>query len=321
MSHVLITARSFGASSDSALELLQAAGCTVERIAAEELPKQIHRADAIIAGLEHYDAELLSRATNLRVISRYGVGIDAIDIGAARNSGVRVTITPGANTQSVAEMAIALMFSCARLIPLMDAAIRKTGGTRPQGTELQNKTACVVGTGRIGALVAEMLHGMGMKVTAFDIEPSLELLKLGIEYVDLETALETSDVVSLHLPLTAETRTLIDERRLAKMKENAILINTSRAGLIDEAALFDALTSNRLFGAGLDVSSIEEGRVSRLIETKRCVLTPHAGAATVESSERMSMMAARNVIEVLSNQPCQHEVLSDPLPNQNTERE
>ncbi|MCF2707303.1 phosphoglycerate dehydrogenase [Arcanobacterium haemolyticum] len=298
---VLVTARSFGASDSDALDLLSSHDYTVERVAACDVREKIGQADAIIAGLEQYDAELLSCAPRLKVISRYGVGYDAVDLATATERGIVVTNTPGANNESVADLAFALMMTVARNIPFMDHSIREGDSKRPIGLELCGKTVGIVGTGAIGRGVARRCKGFGIRVLAYDVNIDNDFARDNdVTYVPLDELLIQSDFVTLHLPLMPETRHIISAERLALMKPDAIIVNTARGGLIDDEALVDALENHRIRGAGLDVLEGTDLRISAALESSpNCVLTPHAGAATLEASHRQSVAAAQNVIDVL----------------------
>lgn len=276
-------------------------GCDVKRILPDELAFQIQDADAVIAGLEEYSDKLISSARKLKVISRYGVGYDAVDLDAAKKQGVLVTTTPGANGESVADLAIALMMSVARNIPLMHGSLLAGQSVRPSGLELWGKTIGILGTGRIGQAVARRCSGFNMKILGYDMFQSSTFTdELGGAYVELSALFENADFVSLHLPLNSDTRRIIGAATLKSMKSNAIIINTARGGLIDEHALYLALKAGEIRGAGLDVTESELLEESPLLGLENCVLTPHAGAATDEASSKMSLLAAQNVVDVLN---------------------
>ena len=312
---VLVTARSFGSADQKAWELLEKNGCEVKKLTAaegpiaEQLKKELPEADAVIAGLEEYDRELISACPKLKVISRYGVGCDKVDCTAAKDRHVAVTITPGANGDSVADLAVGLMLSCARNIPEMDQSIREGNQKRPSGLELWGKTLGVIGTGRIGQGVAERCRGFHMRILGYDPypNPSFEE-KCGAKYADLETILREADVITLHVPLTADTKNMFGEEQFRMMKKEAILINTARGGIVDEAALYEALKTGEIRGAGLDATVEEPPYHSPLCTLSNCILTPHAGAATREASSKMSMMAVQNVIDVLTKGKSKFEV-------------
>lgn len=312
---VLVTARSFGTADDKAVRLLQENGCEVRKLTAgaktleEQLKEELPAAEAVIAGLETYDEELLESADRLKVISRYGVGYDKVDLKTAAKKHIIVTITPGANKDSVADLAVGLMLSCARNIPLMDNGIKTGEQMRPSGVELWGKTLGIIGAGRIGKGVARRCAGFNMRILCHDMYIDEAFQKeYKAEYVELHTLLSQADFISIHSPLTEETRNMIGKEQLQLIKKDAILINTARGGIVDEQALYEALKSGKLRAAGLDATAEEPACESPLCTLSNCILTPHAGAATKESSSRMSLMAAENVLAVLLNGKCNHEV-------------
>ncbi len=312
---VIVTARSFGKTDSKAVDLLKANGCEVKKLEAadgpieEQLKKEIVDADAVIAGLEDYTPELIASAKKLKVISRYGVGYDKVDVAAAREHGVAVTITPGANGDSVADLAVALMLDLARNVTVMDNSIRAKAQKRPSGLEMWQKTLGIVGAGRIGQGVGKRCRGFDMKILAYDMFES-EAFKeeTGAQYVDLETLLKESDFITIHSPLTPETENMISTEQFQMMKNTAIIVNTARGGIIDEAALYEALKSGEIRGAGLDATVDEPPYGSPLMELENCILTPHAGAATAEASSKMSYMAAENALAVLQTGECKFAV-------------
>ncbi|MCI5481764.1 MAG: phosphoglycerate dehydrogenase [Lachnospiraceae bacterium] len=312
---VLVTARSFGTADSKALELLEANGCEVKKLVAadgpipEQLKKELPSADAVIAGLEDYDRELIESAKNLKVISRYGVGYDKVDIAAAHDNHIAVTITPGANGDSVADMAMALMLDCARNVTVMDNGIKGRNQVRPQGLEMWEKTLGVVGAGRIGKGVAKRCTGFNMKILCYDQYQDEAFKKeCHAEYVDLDTLIRESDFITIHSPLTPETKNMFSTEQFRAMKKEAILVNTARGGIVDEEALYEALKSGEIRAAGLDATVDEPPYDSLLCTLSNCILTPHAGAATKEASSKMSLMAAQNAVDILTGGTCKFEV-------------
>lgn len=309
---VLATPRSFAKNSGEPIRLLEAHGCEVIRLPIgggdlhEQLVERLPQADAVIAGLEPYDAALLALGKKLKIVSRYGVGYDKVDLDAARAQGVKVSITPGANSDSVADLAMALMLAAARNVCPMDAAIRAGRNNKPlSGVEMWRKTLGVVGTGRIGKGVIERASGFRMKVLANDAYPDPAFVEAhNGKYVDLDTLFREADFITLHAPLTEETHNLVDARRLSEMKPAAVLVNTARGGIIDEAALYEALKSGRIGAAALDATEVEPACGSPLAALPNCILTPHAGAATFEAGCNMGLLAARNVLDVLEGRDC-----------------
>jgi D-3-phosphoglycerate dehydrogenase len=258
--------------------------------------------DGVILGLDRCDADALAHADMLRVISRYGVGTEAVDLKAAAARGIAVTITPNTNNVSVAELAIGLMFALARGIPQMAANAQRNVFTRQTGVELAGKTLGVVGFGAIGREVAARGLGLGMQVVAYD--PFYAGNWQGAKPRSLADVLREADVISLHVPLTDETYHMINRESLRTLREGAFVINTARGGLIDEDALHDALREGRLGGAAMDVFAHEPPEGSPLLTLPNFIATPHAGGATREAIARMALLAAQNCVAVLRGEHC-----------------
>ena len=312
---VIVTARSFAKADDQALRLLEEHDCDVVRLVAgvatfdEQIKEEIAAADAVIAGLDEYSKELIDLAGKLKVISRYGVGYDKVDVEAADRKGILVTITPGANGDSVADLAVTLMLDAARNVAAMDAAMKGRAQARPQGVEMWQKTLGVIGTGRIGQGVARRCKGFDMKILCYDIYENEAFKKeCNAKYVDLSTLLRESDFITIHSPLTPETKDMIGAREFDMMKNDAVIVNTARGGIINEEALYEALKSGSIRGAGLDATVDEPPYDSPLMTLPNCILTPHAGAATKEASSKMSLTAAQNVVDVLTTGDCKYKV-------------
>jgi D-3-phosphoglycerate dehydrogenase len=248
-------------------------------------------------------ADIIEAARKLRYIGRAGVGVDNIDIDAATARDVIVMNTPGGNTVSTAEHTIALLLALARKIPHAHGSV--TGGAWNRaafkGTELCGKTLGVVGLGRVGREVARRLKAFDMTVIAFD--PYLDsgaASEAGAELVDLETLLAGSDVVTVHVPLTDDTRGLIGREQIERMRDGALLVNCARGGVVSEEALAEALDSGKLAGAALDVYEAEPPGDHPLFGRPNCVFTPHLGAATREAQVRVATDAAEAVAEALT---------------------
>lgn len=313
---VLVTARSFGSSDSKAWDYLLGHGCEVRHLKATaeksleaQLEEQVPDADGIIAGLENYDRRLLAKAKKLKVISRYGVGYDAIDLKTTTELGIQVTITPGANGDSVADLAVTLMLAAARNVPYMDNQMKVGSSKRPSGVEMWRKTLGVLGTGRIGAGVVKRCSGFEMKFLCYDVYQNEELIqKYGASYVDFVTLVENSDFITIHTPLTDQTRHLFNSEVFSKMKKRAVLVNTARGGIIDEDALAKALKEGMIGAAALDVTEAEDVLNGPLAALDTCILTPHAGAATLEASSNMSLMAAENLVAILEGEGCKFAV-------------
>jgi len=282
------------------LASLKQQAAVIEAASLDELP----RVDAVIVrGRTQLTGEHLRRAQpRLRVVGRAGVGIDNIDVQAARQTGVIVVNAPSATTDAVAEHTLALMLALARHLPQADASLRRGEWRKDEllGSELGGKTLGLIGLGRIGAAVARRAGALGMAVVAHDPwVPELEIAERGARPLGLEALLAEADYVSLHLPLTPETRGLIDARVLAALRPGARLVCTARGGLIDETALLAALDSGRLAGAALDVFAEEPPRPGPLLEHPAVIVTPHIAAQTVEAQTRAALDIAAEVLAAL----------------------
>ncbi|MDI3306752.1 MAG: phosphoglycerate dehydrogenase [Acetobacteraceae bacterium] len=246
--------------------------------------------------------ELLEAAPNLKVVGRAGIGVDNVDVTSATNRGVVVMNTPYGNAITTAEHAIAMMFALARQIPEASASTKagKWEKNRFMGVELFGKTLGLVGCGNIGSIVADRAVGLKMKVIAFDPFLSEQrALDLGVEKVDLPELLERADIVTLHAPLTEQTRNILSRDNIFRMKKGARLINCARGGLVDEAALYDALKQGHLAGAALDVFETEPATESPLFTLENVVCTPHLGAATAEAQENVALQVADQMADYL----------------------
>jgi D-3-phosphoglycerate dehydrogenase len=248
-------------------------------------------------------ADLLARATNLRVIGRAGIGVDNVDIAAASARGIVVMNTPFGNSITTAEHAIAMMFAVARQLPAADASTRagKWEKSKFMGVEITGKTLGLIGAGNIGSVVAARAIGLKMKVIAYDPFLSAERAQaLGIERIDdVDELLARADFVTLHVPKTEKTANILSAERIARMKPGARLINCARGGLVDEAAVAAALRDGRLAGAAFDVFSVEPARENPLFDAPNVVCTPHLGAATTEAQENVALQIAEQMSDYL----------------------
>lgn len=278
---------------------------------AEEILALLDGVDGYIAGLDYITADVIRRApASLKVISRYGAGVDRVDLEAAKERGITVTNTPGTNAVAVCELAFGLMLSLARSIPRLDSAVKKGEWPRNDGTELASKTLGIVGFGAIGKNLATRARAFGMRVVAYD--PYFDQTfasQHGVEQKTLDETIELADILSLHVPLTKETKYMIGEQAIARMKKGAFIINTARGGLVDEAAAASALKSGQLGGIGLDAYEVEPVTDSPLLGLDHVVMTPHTGAHTNEAIAGMGIMAAQNMIDVLSGKDCKYKIV------------
>ena len=267
---------------------------------------ELEGADALVCLLsDHVDAAVLDRAPRLRVIANYAVGHDNIDVAAAAARGVLVANTPDVLTDATADLAFALLLAAARRLGEGERLLRagEWTGWSPgflHGVEVAGQTLGIVGLGRVGRAVARRARGFGMTVLASGRRPPEARSADGVEHVPLDELLARAHLVSMHCPLTAETRHLIDARALARMKPTAVLVNTTRGEVVDEDALCDALERGHLAGAGLDVFTGEPAINPRLLRAPRLVLTPHLGSATAGARARMGELCARAVAAVLA---------------------
>ena len=289
--------------SDTGLQPLRSAGFNVEKrvgLARAELVEALKDSDGLIVRSEtKVTADLLDEATNLRVIGRAGVGVDNIDVPAATLRGVVVMNAPDGNTITTAEHTIALLISLARSIPQANSSLKAGRWERKKfiGVELQGKTLGIVGLGRIGRVVASRARALGMQIVAYDpfIAPE-QARDLEIELAPLDDVYARADFLTVHTPLTAETRGLIDREVLRKMKHGARLINCARGGLVDEDALYEALTDGSIAGAALDVFSEEPPPADhRLLQLDQVIATPHLGASTTEAQEGVAFTVAEQM--------------------------
>ncbi|KZS60174.1 phosphoglycerate dehydrogenase [Mycobacterium ostraviense] len=265
----------------------------------EKLLAAVPEADALLVrSATTVDAEVLAAAPKLKIVARAGVGLDNVDVDAATARGVLVVNAPTSNIHSAAEHALALLLAAARQIPAADATLRERTWKRSSfsGTEIFGKTVGVVGLGRIGQLVAQRVAAFDAHVVAYDpyVSPA-RAAQLGIELLPLDELLARADFISVHLPKTPETAGLIDKAALAKTKPGVIIVNAARGGLVDEAALTDAVTSGHVRAAGLDVFASEPCTDSPLFELPQVVVTPHLGASTVEAQDRAGTDVAESV--------------------------
>lgn len=273
----------------------------------EVLLERIADAEAVlnIRSSIAFGEEVFAACPKLRVLSLWGTGTDHVDLSAATEHGVIVTNTPGVSAVAMAEHALALMLAVARDIPRIDARTRKGAWPRGFVTQLHGKTLGVVGLGAIGLQTARIARGIGMRVIAWTRTPGEKpLAELGIELVDLDDLYRQSDVVSLHVRLTRETTGMVGQRELAAMKPTAILVNTARGAVVDEAALLEALRKETIRGAGLDVFEQEPLPENHpLAELPNVVITPHSGGVTAEALETGLRLAVDNVFAAFRGKP------------------
>jgi D-3-phosphoglycerate dehydrogenase / 2-oxoglutarate reductase len=281
----------------------------------EEAIAELHEAHAVLAGSEFYTRSILEALPNLRVIARCGVGYDRVDVAAATERGIPVTITPTANHEAVAEHALGLMLALAKNLVYHDGHVRR-GGWRTQLTApLRGQTLGIFGLGRIGRSLAVRARALGMRVLATESHPLASFVaQHGIEVVDFHTLLDQSDYLSLHSPLTPDTEGIIRRDTLARMKPGAYLINTARGGLVIEADLYAALTSGHVRGAALDVFEVEPPATDNpLFSLENVIVTPHISSADTLSLANMGIEAAQCIALLRQNQWPEGAVVNDEL--------
>ncbi len=292
---------------EAGLEILRESGAEVHLLTAEERPNlatMVRDFDALIVrSATKVDAELLGSGSRLRVVGRAGIGVDNVDVAAATNQGILVVNAPTANLISATEHTFAMLLALVRNVSLAHDSVRQGEWERKrfQGTELQGKTLGIVGLGRIGQSVAFRARAFGMTVIAFD--PYLDASaarRFDVEMMPLEQVLAKADMVTIHTPLTEQTRNLISREMIGAMKRGGVLVNCARGGIVDEDALLEALDSDRLSGAALDVFAQEPPEDPRLSNHPKVVATPHIGAQTHEAQERVATETARMVLGALA---------------------
>jgi phosphoglycerate dehydrogenase-like enzyme len=258
-------------------------------------------ADAVLADMDHFHGYVLEseEARDLKVISRWGVGYDAIDVATATRQGIVVAYTPGLLNEAVADFAFGLLLSVARQIHLSHLQMSQGDWQTRWGCDVHGKTLGIVGCGRIGSAMARRALGFSMRVLSYDICVPREATNLGVQFVSLDELLAESDFVSLHAALTSQNRGLIGERELRKMKPTAYIINTARGALIDEAALLQALEESWIAGAALDAFLIEPLPSEHpLRKAPNVLLTPHLASFARGTGERVSLCAAQAIVDL-----------------------
>lgn len=302
------------------LDILRRAGNVVVEtgLSEDQLLQRAPRFDAIMVRSQtKITRKVLEAADRLQIVGRAGVGVDNIDVEAATERGVIVVNSPAGNTVAVAELALGMMLSLVRRLVPAHQSVAAGEWKRSQfmGSQLYGKTLGVIGVGRIGVEVSRRAQAFGMQVLGFDpFLTTARAQQLQIEAVSVDDILKRADIITIHTPLIKETQHLIDARALSLMKGGAILLNCSRGGIVDEAALYDALKNGKLGGAGLDVYEVEPPKDSPLLGLPNVILTPHLGASTEEAQVEVALDVARQIVDVLGGRPPQSAVNLPPLP-------
>lgn len=303
---VFVTSKSFGRAAPDAIDLLKDNGVEVvfaakRTLTAAEIAAEIRGFDALIVGNDPIDDAVFAAADRLRLVHMHGTGLDAIDVASATKRGVLVANAPGVNRNAVAELTVALMLVAARSIDRHIETLRAGRWDRAAGVEISGKTIGVLGLGNTGQRVVELLSGFDVRVVGFDIRPDVAwAANHGVALVgSADEVFSAADFLILALSLTPETQRIVDARRLELMKPSAIVVNTARGGLIDDAALCTALAEKRIAGAALDAFDPEPLPADSPLRSSGAVLTPHLAATSREAAANVSRVVARNVVDVL----------------------
>jgi D-3-phosphoglycerate dehydrogenase / 2-oxoglutarate reductase len=294
---------------ENGLNIMRQSADVVDRagISADELLKVIGEYDALIVrGRTKVVPAVFDAGTRLKVVGRAGVGVDNIDLTAAKAHGVTVVNSPLATTVAVAELTMSLLLALAREVPRADAAMKNGKWLKKEleGTELCEKTLGIIGFGRIGQAVAKRAQSFDMNVVVV-CDPFVDcdtVQKTGCVPVSLDELLEKSDIITLHIPLTSSTRGLIGKEQFAKMKDGVLIVDAARGGVVDEEALLEALNSGKVAGAGLDVFTAEPPGQTALVSHPRVIATPHIGAQTVEAQARAATDIATEILAALQGE-------------------
>jgi len=272
-----------------------------EPLKREKLLELVTDVYGIIAGVENFDEEVFKAAKNLRIIARYGVGVDNIDIEKAKKYGIAVTNTKGANANGVAEHTVALIFALLRNIPVLNEEVKKGIWSRYEAKEITGSLVGFIGFGEIARLAAKKLCGFDVKLYAYDKYPDKKAAdELEVKYASFDYILTNCDIISLHLPYTPETYRIIGENEFKEMKKGALFINTSRGQLVDEMALYHALVSGRLGGAAIDVYEKEPVDPDNpLLKLNNIICTPHIAGSTRQNHEKAGLMVAQAIIDFM----------------------
>jgi len=315
---VLITTVPFGEKNRMPLDLLENAGIEFlinplnKKLTEDQLAELIPDFDSIIAGTEPITEKVLGKASKLKHISRVGIGLDNVNLLDAQKRNIRVSYTPDAPAPAVADLTVGMMLSMLRSIHLSNAQLHEAKWSRIFGRRLGEVSIGIIGLGRIGKKVLTLLKGFGsLKIMVNDIQTNLELdPELNLEWATKEKIYKEADIVSLHVPLNVYTKNMIRKEHLLTFKHDAIIINTSRGGVINESNLYEVLKSGHLSGAAIDVFE-KEPYDGPLIEIERCLLTAHMGSMSVDCRSQMEIESTKECILFLSGKPLKSEVPPD----------
>jgi D-3-phosphoglycerate dehydrogenase len=303
---VLVTATNYSTLCAEAKSLLEENGVEVVEnphnrpMTFEELKELISDIDGVVAGVDTWDESVFKFATNLKVISRFGVGVDNIDLDKAKEYGIKVTNAPRLNSNAVAELTVSLILNSLRNIVNLHVSTQKGNWDRFVGSELRGKRVGLLGFGNIAQSVAKKLQGFDVELIAYDKYPNKEIAEnFNVTFVSYNEVLQSSDIVSMHLPHMEETHHFMNKERFEKMKKGSYFINTSRGGLVDERALYEVLKAERLQVAAIDVYEKEPiSPTNRLFELDNIITTPHTAAETYETYYSVGLMTAKAILDV-----------------------
>jgi len=306
MQKILVTPRSVTRHGHPSLKRLEAAGFEVvfcrpgELPSDEELRRLLPGCVGYVAGVEPIRAKVLESTQGLKVISRNGTGVDAIDMESAKRLGIQVLRAQGANARGVAELTMGLILALARSVTACDRAMKTGKWERSSGFELEEKTLGLVGCGRVGRLVTGFALAFGMRVISHDPIAEWENAPEGFSFAELDDVFRRSDVLSLHCPPASDGKALLDREVIERLKPGVLVINTARGGLIDPDAMLQALEKRQVAGLGLDAFEEEPPNDRRLVEHPRVIATPHIGGYTSQSIDRAMDVAVDNLLQALS---------------------
>jgi D-3-phosphoglycerate dehydrogenase / 2-oxoglutarate reductase len=315
MTKILITTLPFGENNRLPLDLLEKAEIQYlinpheKKLTEDQLSELISDFDVLIAGTEPITDKVMTQAPKLKFISRVGIGLDSVDLIAARKRGIKVSYTPDAPAPAVAELTLSMMLTLLRSVHVSNQQMRQGKWKRIFGRRLADTTVGIIGVGRIGTHLLRLMSGFGrIHILANDIVPNRELdREFEIKWVTKEKIYREADIISLHLPLTPLTRGMICTEQLLQMKKNAFIINTSRGGIINEMDLYNVMKDDCLEGAAIDVFEKEPYK-GKLCEIDRCLLTAHMGSMSIDCRSQMEIEATEEAIRFLAGKPLQSEV-------------
>ena len=316
MKKVMITSRSFGSVSDDPFQALEKGNLLHTMVGKgfdqETFEKNILEYDALIIGAHPFPKEVMEKCKNLKIIAKHGAGLDNIDLEAARALGIKVTNAPALNANAVADLAFGHILNVARGITACNNLVKKGQWKTYIGVDVFNKTLGILGFGAIAKNVARRAKGFSMKVLAYDpyIVEVPEEFKDYVELADLDSVIRKSDFLTIHMPLTEDTRNFLNYERLSMMKEEAFLINTGRGGIVNEEDLFRVLTEKKIKGAALDVTEVEPIREGHpLLTLENVIITPHIGMYSKEAINAVSLTCAENVAHYFLGEKMNFEVV------------